>query len=176
MNQQTIYMWKHNQSIYSPTLPVLPFPQRSSQLGIPNDPHLWTTSQVILTNKYNSIAHKTSHLWTTNQVLLTYMKILYLFLHTKPLTNIILSYVSHVKFLCANFSSPGVCLAPMGSSGVSGSLTQILVPFAKILSNLELPKILITGSGCNYIYSFSVAERLCEHFHPELQSVWTGPV
>ena len=33
-------------------------------------------------------------------------------------------------------------MAPMGSSGVSGSLTQILVPFAKILSNLELPKIL----------------------------------
>ena len=125
---------------------------------------------------YNSIAHKTSHLWTTNQVLLTYMKILYLFLHTKPLTNIILSYVSHVKFLCANFSSPGVCLAPMGSSGVSGSLTQILVPFAKILSHLELPKILITGSGCNYICSCSVAERLCEHFHPELQSVWTRPM
>ena len=85
---------------------------------------------------YNSIAHKTS---------LTYMKLLYLFLHTKPLTNIFLSYESHVKFLCANFSSPGVCLAPMGSSGVSGSLTQILVPFAQILSNLELPKILITS-------------------------------
>ena len=161
MNQQTIYMWKHNQSIYSPTLPVLPFPQRSSQLGIPNDPHLWTTSQVILTNMYSTIL-----------------------LHTKPLTYgqpikyflLLTSYESHVKFICANFSSPGVCLAPMGSSGVSGSLTQILVPFAKILSNLELPKILITGSGCNYIYSGSVAERLCEHFHPELQSVWTRPM
>ena len=168
-------MWKHNQNFDWPSVPVLPFPQRSSQLGIPNDPHLWTTSQVILTNMYNSIAHKTSHLWTTSQVLLTYMKLLYIFLHTQPLTNIFLSYETHVKFLCANFS-PGVCLAPMGSSGVSGSSTQILVPFAKILSNLELPKILITGYGCNYICSCSVAERLCEHFHPELQSVWTRPL
>ena len=124
---------------------------------------------------YNSIAHKTSHLWTTSQVLLTFMKLLYIFLHTQPLTNIFLSYETDEKFLCANFS-PGVCLAPMGSSGVSGSSTQILVPFAKILSNLELPKILITGYGCNYICSCSVAERLCEHFHPELQSVWTRPV